>query len=132
MTHFCNFISIINRAAKQQQICTNVRNTTYIRLCLKKLITLGYIRGFAIRKDFKFITVYLKYDSRNNCAIRGIRGVSRPGKRVYVRYKHFNRLAISINSNASNGAILSTSLGLLTCSEAAIKKVGGEILFIIV
>ena len=69
------------------------------------------------------LVVALKYDRDRSCAFQGIRRVSRPGRRVYVRYDHIPRVLSGLGTS-----ILSTSQGLMTDTEARRRKVGGELL----
>jgi len=68
------------------------------------------------------IVVALKYDRDRSCAFQGIRRVSRPGRRVYVRYDRIPRVLSGLGTS-----ILSTSQGMMTDSEARRRKVGGEL-----
>lgn len=70
----------------------------------------------------KTITVTLKY-SDNHAAFRGLRRVSKPGRRVYVGYGEIPRVL-----NGLGVSILSTSHGLMTDKQARHNKVGGELL----
>lgn len=71
----------------------------------------------------KKLTIVLKYGREKQSVIDGIRRVSRPGRRVYVRHdripKVYSGLGISI---------LSTSHGLMSDREARKAKLGGELL----
>ena len=84
----------------------------------------GYIKNFRIYKDNLqgIIRVYLKYKG-DESVIRGIKRVSKPGRRSYVKRDEI--------PNVLNGlglAILSTSSGVLTDQECREKGVGGEVL----
>ena len=74
-------------------------------------------------KKRKTITVTLKYGEAHKVAFRGIRRVSKPGRRVYVGHQDIPRVL-----NGLGVSILSTSQGLMTDREARTKKVGGELL----
>ena len=69
------------------------------------------------------LTVTLRYDGRNGCAITGIRRVSRPGQREYVPATKVPRVR-----NGLGIAIISTSQGVMTDREARKRGVGGEVL----
>ena len=71
----------------------------------------------------KTITVRLKYGADRSSAFRGIRRVSKPGRRVYVRHSEIPRVLSGLGTS-----ILSTSHGLMTDKEARQKKIGGELL----
>ncbi|HEX2734256.1 MAG TPA: 30S ribosomal protein S8 [Polyangiaceae bacterium] len=69
------------------------------------------------------IVVALKYDKDRSSAFRGMRRVSRPGRRVYARHDHLPRVLSGLGIS-----IISTSQGLMTDQEARRNKVGGEVL----
>ena len=69
------------------------------------------------------ITVVLKYGRDRQSAIDGIRRVSRPGRRVYVRHDRIPRVFSGLGIS-----ILSTSHGLMSDRQARAQKVGGELL----
>jgi small subunit ribosomal protein S8 len=69
------------------------------------------------------LVVALKYDRDRQCAFRGLRRVSRPGRRVYVGHDHIPRVLSGLGVS-----ILSTSHGLMTDRDARHKKIGGELL----
>ena len=71
----------------------------------------------------KKLTIVLKYGRDRTSAIDGIRRVSRPGRRVYVRHDRIPRVFSGLGIS-----ILSTSRGLMSDKEARRQKVGGELL----
>jgi len=86
----------------------------------------GYIES-ASRKGRgvkRIIDIKLKYDSDGNPAIKGVKFVSRPSRRLYSGYKD-----IKASRQGFGRYILSTPEGVLTDREARRKKVGGQVLF---
>jgi small subunit ribosomal protein S8 len=69
------------------------------------------------------LTVVLKYGRDRASAIDGIRRVSKPGRRVYVRHDRIPRVLSGLGIS-----ILSTSRGVMSDREARRQKVGGELL----
>lgn len=69
------------------------------------------------------LTIVLKYGGDRQSAFKGIRRVSRPGRRVYVGHDDIPRVLSGLGIS-----ILSTSHGLMTDKEARRRKVGGELL----
>lgn len=69
------------------------------------------------------LVVALKYGRDREVAFRGMRRVSRPGRRVYARHDHIPRVLSGLGIS-----IISTSHGLMTDREARKNRVGGEIL----
>ena len=84
----------------------------------------GYIKNFRIYDDNLqgIIRVYLKY-SDDQSVIRGIKRISKPGRRNYVK-----RDAVPRVLNGLGLAIMSTSSGVMTDQECREKGVGGEVL----
>ena len=85
----------------------------------------GYIIDFYLedsKEKIKSILVVLKYYERRP-VIKEIKRVSKPGRRVYSR-------AVSIPKikNGLGVAILSTSKGVMSDSEAIKNNLGGEII----
>ena len=85
----------------------------------------GYINDFQILNDKKqgVLKINLKYDSNENKIITGLRRVSKPGRRMYVRHDNIPKVMSGLGVS-----ILSTSKGIITDKEARTMRVGGEIL----
>ena len=85
----------------------------------------GFVRDVEYIEDDKqgIIRVFLKYGTDKQRVITGLKRISKPGLRSYVKSdavpKVFNGLGI---------AIISTSEGVITDKEARAKKIGGEVL----
>ena len=71
----------------------------------------------------KTLTVVLRYGRGKDSAIDGLRRVSAPGRRVYVRHDRIPR-----GRSGMGISILSTSHGVMTDRQAREQKVGGELL----
>jgi small subunit ribosomal protein S8 len=86
----------------------------------------GYIQSYEIHKDENtsgMIRVYLKYNKDKNSTITGIKRVSKPGLRVYVKKDEIPRILGGLGT-----VIISTSKGVLTGAGARKLGIGGEIL----
>ena len=85
----------------------------------------GYVESYSERGDGakKELVVELKYDPDGRRAIRGLRRMSRPGRRVYRKQANIPRVLDGLGV-----AILSTSRGILTDHEARRVGIGGEVL----
>jgi small subunit ribosomal protein S8 len=87
----------------------------------------GYLKNYKIYTDEarkKFIKVYLNYDEHNRSVISGLRRISKPGRRVYVKAEDLGKRRGKLGTG-----VLSTSRGLMTDKEALGTHVGGELLF---
>jgi small subunit ribosomal protein S8 len=89
------------------------------------LKTKGFIHNYARVEDNRqgYIRLYLRYSSDDESAIQGLVRISRPGLRRYVGVGEIPRVL-----NGLGVAVLSTSRGILTDSEARMAGVGGEVL----
>ena len=74
-------------------------------------------------KKHQTLTIVLKYGEDRTSAFQGIRRVSRPGRRVYVRHDQIPRVLSGLGIS-----IISTSTGLMSDKEARRRKLGGELL----
>ena len=86
----------------------------------------GYIadvRANEAEGQDKKLTIVLKYGRDRQSAIDGIKRVSRPGRRVYVRHDRIPRVLAGLGIS-----ILSTSRGLVSDRDARRLKIGGELL----
>ena len=85
----------------------------------------GVVRDVEYIDDDKqgIIRVFLKYGKGNERVISGIRRISKPGLRSYVKAD-----AVPKVLNGLGIAILSTSEGVITDKEARAKKIGGEVI----
>ncbi|MBB5022418.1 30S ribosomal protein S8 [Desulfurispira natronophila] len=92
---------------------------------IKLLKEEGFIRGYNIIKKGKFevIRVSLKYAPSGERVITGLKRVSRPGRRIYVKSEEIPKVY-----NGLGVAIVSTSSGVIVDRIARKQKVGGELL----
>ncbi len=92
---------------------------------LDVLIEEGYIRGYAEvtpRTGVKELEIELKYNN-GMPAIREIRRVSKPGRRVYAGINDLQPV-----KNGLGVSILTTPKGVMSDSKAREENVGGEVL----
>lgn len=84
----------------------------------------GYIEGYKISKcsPQDNIILNLKYVEKQ-CVITGLKRISKPGLRVYVKETDVPRVL-----NGLGIAIISTSQGIVTDKKARELKSGGEVL----
>lgn len=89
------------------------------------LLDEGFVKGFDVIEDAKqgIIRLDLKYGTQKEKVISGIKRISKPGLRVYVKSDEVPRVLGGLGI-----AIISTSSGIITDKEARNKVVGGEVL----
>ena len=85
----------------------------------------GYIDSFEEAQDGaqKTLTLNLKYGEKKERVITGLKRISKPGLRVYVKADEVPRVL-----NGLGIAIISTSKGIMTDKEARANRLGGEVL----
>lgn len=84
----------------------------------------GYIKDFEYIEDGKqgIIRVYLKYGGNKTKVITGIKRISKPGLRVYVKKDEIPKVLGGLGT-----AVISTSKGLMTDKLARKEGLGGEV-----
>ena len=84
----------------------------------------GYISDYVVEptRVGEAIRITLKYTDGRGTVITGLKRVSRPGRRRYVRHEEIPRVMGGMGT-----AILSTSGGLVTSRTAEERGVGGEV-----
>jgi small subunit ribosomal protein S8 len=85
----------------------------------------GYLDDVRVSEgeEPRTLTLVLRYGRDKASAIDGVRRVSTPGRRVYVRHDRIQRVCTGMGIS-----ILSTSRGVMTDREARRQRVGGELL----
>ncbi|TLY46393.1 MAG: 30S ribosomal protein S8 [Nitrospirae bacterium] len=85
----------------------------------------GFLQGVERLEEggHPVLRLRLRYQDGETPMITGIRRVSRPGKRVYVRRPHIPHVR-----GGMGVAILTTPHGIMTGTESRVQKVGGEVL----
>jgi small subunit ribosomal protein S8 len=85
----------------------------------------GYINGYHVIDDDKqgILKLDLRYGNRNEVIITGLRRVSKPSRRIYVKYDAIPKVMSGLGIS-----IVSTSKGIFSDKEAREMKIGGELL----
>ena len=89
------------------------------------LVDEGFVKGFTVIEDGKqgIIRMTLKYGENKSPVITGLRGVSKPGLRIYSNCEDMPKVMKGLGI-----AIVSTSKGVMTDKKARREHVGGEVL----
>ena len=85
----------------------------------------GIIKDFDYIEDGKqgILRLYLKYGPNKEKVITGIKRISKPGLRVYVKRDEVPRVLGGLGI-----AVISTSQGMMTDKEARKRGLGGEVI----
>ncbi len=89
------------------------------------LLDEGFVNGVQVQEGEPqgTIAIELRYDHENRNAIEGLKRVSRPGQRWYVRHDRLPRLRSGLGVG-----IVTTSKGVMTDRQARKERLGGELL----
>ncbi|AEI14165.1 ribosomal protein S8 [Flexistipes sinusarabici DSM 4947] len=85
----------------------------------------GYIKNYRVETENNksTINVLLKYSELGDPVIKGLKKVSKPGRRQYVKSKNLSPVLGGLGTG-----IVSTSHGLKTVKDCINEKIGGEYL----
>jgi small subunit ribosomal protein S8 len=85
----------------------------------------GFIRTFKVIEEGTqgMLRLYLRFSAEGEPAIQGLERVSRPGRRVYRGVDELPKVRSGIGV-----AVISTSKGLMTDTQARDKRLGGEVM----
>lgn len=85
----------------------------------------GFIKNYRMiqQDNHDCLRISLKYSDKTSNAIRGLKRVSKPGRRIYAGSREIKPFL-----NGLGVTIISTSTGVITDREARARNVGGEVL----
>lgn len=91
------------------------------------LVREGYLAAYEVQVDAarpgKVLEIKMKYTPERKRTISGLKRVSKPGLRIYMRSEKLPRVLGGLGV-----AVVSTSQGLFTDKEARSRGLGGEVL----
>jgi small subunit ribosomal protein S8 len=120
-----DFLTCVRNAVRARHRKVDVPSSTLKKEIAALLLREKYINNFKVIDDQRqgILRVYLKYTAGDECVISGLKRVSSPGRRVYVKKSELPRVLGGLGTT-----ILSTSHGLMSDKEARAAGLGGEIL----
>ena len=97
----------------------------HLEAIAKKLKQLGFVVSVSIDGEpKKVLKVELAVDSEGRAVLRGVKRISKPGRRLYVSHRDAHSV-----KGGTGARIISTPGGVTTDKEARKNRVGGENLF---
>ena len=119
-----NMLTLVRNASRAKHEKVDVPNSKILTAMADILKGEGYIENYRVIKDSKqgLLRIYLRYINKKPVIIN-LRRVSRPGLRVYANAKKLPRVL-----RGKGTAILTTSRGIMTNSQAHEAHIGGEVL----
>ena len=120
-----DMLSRIRNANNARHISVDIPCSKIQREIAQILLDEGYIKGFDVVEDDKqgMIKIDLKYSLDGEKVISGLKRISKPGLRVYVKCEDVPKVLGGLGI-----AIISTSKGIITDKKARQDKVGGEVI----
>ena len=120
-----DMLTRIRNAVKANHKSVSLPSSNEKKAIAQILLDEGFINGFNVEEDNKqgILTIDLKYTENGEKVISGLRRISKPGLRVYVKSNEVPKVL-----NGLGTAIISTSKGLLTDQAARRENVGGEVI----
>jgi len=124
-----DFIIRLQNAAMIGKSEVTLPYSEHLLTIAKKLRELGFIASVDVKEKEegsvkKNIIVELAYNERGVAKLRGVKRISKPGRRLYAPHTAAHKV-----KGGTGARILSSSLGIITDAEARSKRVGGEDLF---
>ena len=121
-----DYLTRVRNAVMAKHKVVEIPASNLKKAITKLLFDQGYILSYKFEDDTKqgMIKIALKYHPKTKVpAIHKLERVSTPGLRKYTSAVDMPRVL-----NGLGIAIISTSNGVMTNKEAALKKLGGEVL----
>ena len=120
-----DMLVVIRNGLMRKKIKVDVRFSRLSQEILSILKREKFIKDFKFIEDKKqgMLRVYLRYTKTGDPAVKGLRKISRPGLRTYVKKDNIPAVLGGLGI-----AILSTSRGLVTNIQAKEMQTGGEVL----
>lgn len=123
-----DFIIRLQNAARIGKREVSVPYSAHITAIAKKLKELGFLTTteVTVKNDGpqKTLIVMLAYDEHNQAKLRGVKRVSKPGRRLYASYTAAHRV-----KGGTGARIISSPAGVISDTDARKNHVGGEELF---
>jgi len=120
-----DMLTRIRNACKAKLKRVDIPASKLKREIARVLLEQKFIKNYKYIDDDKqgILRVYLKYTSYEESIITGLKRVSKPGCRIYVKADKVPAVL-----NGLGVGVISTSKGVLTDKQARRLKVGGEVL----
>ena len=124
-----DFIIRLQNAARSGKPTVALPHSSHVLAIAKKLKELGFLTSVEVQAKGdsevkKDLVVALAYDERGHAKLRGVKRISKPGRRLYVPSSEAHRV-----KGGTGVRLISSSVGILSDAEARKVNAGGENLF---
>ena len=120
-----DMLTIVRNGSRAKMPVVEVRGSNMSGEILNIFKKNDFIANLKLMKDNKqgVLRVYLKYYKDGSPSILGIKRISKPGLRIYKKTDELPKVYGGLGL-----AVISTSKGLMTDTEAREEKLGGEVI----
>lgn len=118
-----DMLTRIRNAMQRKHRFVDINSSRLNSAILNVLKEEGFIQDSIVNKELRKTRVFLKYDSNRESLINGLKRVSSPGRRVYVKAED-----VPILRGGLGATVVSTSRGVMSGRKARREKVGGELI----
>ena len=120
-----DFLTVIRNASRAGKEKATARGSNLTARIAELLKEEGFIDNYKVFNEGnkRFIRIHLKCLRSKQQALQGIKRISRPGRRIYVRCDRIPRVMGGLGVS-----LVSTSKGVLTDREARKSRLGGEVI----
>lgn len=120
-----DFLTCVRNAIQARQRKVDVPSSKLKHEVAKALLRERWLNNIKLIEDGRqgMLRLYLKYTADDVNVITGIRSISTPGRRVYVKKTSLPRVLGGLGSS-----IVSTSKGVMSDREAREAGLGGEVI----
>lgn len=122
-----DFIIRLQNAATVGKAKARMPHSTHLFTIAKKLKELGFVSGVEVEDrggGKKDLVVALTYNAQGKARLRGVKRVSKPGRRLYVSHLTAHQV-----KGGTGARVISSPKGVVSDTEARRDRVGGEDLF---
>ncbi len=122
-----DFIIRLQNAAHIGKREVSVPYSAHIAAIAKKLKELGFLMTTEVDIEDgpqKTLIVTLTYDEHDRAKLRGVKRISKPGRRLYAPYTAVHRV-----KGGTGARIISSPVGVISDADARKNHIGGEELF---
>ncbi len=118
-----DYLTRIRNAIKAEKKSVDIPYSKFKANITDILLKASFINDYKVieANNKKYLNIRFKFYQNNN-VINGLKKISKPGRRVYVKAEKLPRVR-----NGLGIAIVSTSKGLITDKQARELGVGGEV-----
>lgn len=119
-----DMLTCIRNAARAGHRRVDVPSSHSKEAIVRLMVEEKYISNYKKIEDDKqgVLRVYLRYNEENQPVLKGLKRVSTPGRRVYVKRGEIPKVLGGLGT-----AVVSTSQGILTGQAARKRGLGGEL-----